>query len=103
MPAINRTLPVAEIAKLLKEKDARAADKHVAAVRKWPGDANLLTLAKAVHQRNKYVIFEGNKKFEIRYDSKFDAVFIKPVDNGFVPCGYINFKRLKEVLADADV
>lgn len=100
MPSINRTLPIAEITKLLKDKDAKAADKHLQVAKKWPGHSNMVLLAKAVVQRNRYVVFEGNKKFEIRYDSKFDAVFIKPFKNGFVPCGYFPYKKLKEVLAD---
>jgi hypothetical protein len=103
MPNIssNRELPVTEITKLLTEKTATQRDGHLAQVVKWPGEANLKLLAQAVVNRNKFVVL-NNKKFSIRYDSKYEAVFIKPADprDGFVPCGYISFRRLKDALTE---
>src|SRR6476646_6674880 len=103
MPNIsgNRELGANEITKLLTEKTASQRDGHLEAVKTWPGDANLKLLAEAVANRNKFVVL-NNKKFSIRYDSKYEAVFIKPADHrdGFVPCGYISFRRLKDALTE---
>jgi len=68
-------------------------------VRKWPSIEDLLTIAKAVEKRNSRVKLEDGNWYNIRYKSKYEAVFVKP-DRGFVPCGYLRYSKLKQVLAE---
>lgn len=94
----GRTLDPVEARRLFSIDQAARHDRSANAAIRWPGSYNLKLLAKAVKDRKMFVEFEPYMRFKIRYDSKFDAVFIKPADDGFVPCGYFSYKRLKDAL-----
>jgi len=96
----NRPLGADEARKILSIDEAAKHDVKVNAAKQWPGTYNLRLLAEAVNARRMFVEFEPYMRFKIRYDSKFDAVFIKPADGSFVPCGYFNYKKLKDVLEE---
>jgi hypothetical protein len=98
LPAINRALSEEEAQKLLSIDEAKERDAKMNAAKLWPGSYNVKLLAKAVKERKSFVEFEPYQRFVIRYDSKFDAVFIKPANGAFVPCGYFSYKKLKDAL-----
>lgn len=58
----------------------------------------MLNLALAVSRKDATVEI-GSKRYSIRYDNHWpDTVFVNPTDGRFVPCGYFNTKRLKDIL-----
>jgi len=64
---------------------------------KWPKEDDLIRLAKAVDAEEDVVVFTDGRKFKIR-DTNWNAVYISPIGEAFVPCGYFDIARLKEVL-----
>lgn len=60
----------------------------------WPGERNRLKLAKAVANRDRFVLF-GNDRFTIRYNES--NVLVKPTV-GFVPMGYFSRSELKSAI-----
>lgn len=96
-----RKLDTDEARKILSIDQAAKFDAKQTALNAWPGSYNLRLLAEAVNNRRSYVEFEPkNKRFSIRYDDIKEVVFIKPADtdNGFVPCGWFNYSKLKDAL-----
>jgi len=76
------------IKKLLgEEKVSTTSDAYK---ERWPGEKNLLTLARAVNANAKSVLFD-KKKFIITYYP--EAVRINPTE-GFAPMGWFSRKEL---------
>lgn len=98
---VFRKIDETEARRLLSADEAARLDENRRyAAHRWPGEYNLRLLAEAVDKRRHYVDFDnGTQRFSIRYESRYEAVFIKPANGGFVPCGYIPYQRLKEALA----
>jgi hypothetical protein len=88
---VNKKLNRREIDQLL-EKEPKI---HTM---KWPGDKDMVTLAKAVKAGESVVTFSDGRKFTIKDAERWDAVFVKPADGSFAPCGYFDRQRLKGVL-----
>jgi len=68
-------------------------------VTKWPSSTDIKLIAKAVSKRESRVKLSDGKWYKIRYESRWEAVFVKPEGKDFVPCGYLEYARLKQVLA----
>lgn len=65
---------------------------------RWPEKQNLLRIAKAVANKDEHVVFDNGQKFSIRYESRYDAAFVKPTNGDFVPCGYFPYDKLRGIL-----
>ena len=88
----SRSLEASEITKLLtQERIGQPAPK-------WPNAVDLKTLAHAVQTRDHYVTLSSGVRFIIRYESRYQAVFVRPDNGEFAPCGYISYKKLSEAL-----
>lgn len=96
----SRRLDIDEVKRLVaaSEIKKKEMEQSKAAAKSWPGAYNLHLLAEAVSTRRMFVTFENGVRFKIRYVAKYESVFIKPADNGYVPCGWFTYKRLKEAL-----
>lgn len=96
---LSRVLGGDEVRRLVASSEyaKKEAELSRAASRTWPGEYNIQLLAEAVSNRRRFVEFDNKKRFTIKYESKLEVVFIKPV-SGFVPCGYFSFKKLREAL-----
>lgn len=92
---MTRTLAMDDIQKLLKSEARTSKDPTGATYKeRWPGDANLIKIAKAVKRGADFVVFRNGQRFNLtRRDT--DLVLVKP-DSGFVPMGYFSIKKLKE-------
>lgn len=97
-PSINRSLGVNEITKLISVAKAAEIDAK-SKMHSWPGTYNLGLIADAVNNRRRFVDLEpSGKRFSIKYDERAKAVFLKPSEKGFVPCGWWTYDELKRVL-----
>lgn len=87
------------ITKLLKEETAKKKkdDEPMGATYKerWPGERNLLKLAKAVKAGKDFVVFTNGDRFSIVYSDE-NTVLVKPDFPKFVPMGYFSREKLKE-------
>lgn len=88
---MSKSLSTEQITDLLKKQPQEKAAS-------WPGKEDLKRLALAVQDGAKTVIFSDGRVFSIRYDTRWDAVFIKPAEGDYVPCGYFDKKKLREAL-----
>lgn len=104
----SRALDQSEITKLLKQAKPEKESPD-----KWPGEVNLKLIAEAVDNRRQFVDLNPNspdsRRFTIKYDERHKAVFVRPASNGknitsgissFTPCGWIEYKTLKEALVE---
>lgn len=62
---------------------------------KWPLEAHLEKIAKAVKRNETSVVVKG-RKFLLSKDDKRNEIIIKPAE-GFVPCGRIDMEVLAKL------
>lgn len=92
----NRELDEAEVRQLTRKSIEEVFDTI------WPGEQNLSLIADAVNLKRDHVQLEPDgQRFTIKYHNNAKAVFIKPDSEEFVPCVWLGYDRLKEVIADA--
>ena len=97
---VTRKLDAKEALKLMSIDQAEKVDKERKEAGRWPGSYNLKLLSDAVDSRRQFVEFEPNHmRFTIKYSSRWKAVFIKPANGQFVPCGWFSYDRLKQLIA----
>lgn len=96
---MNNTLSKDTISKLLREQESKKKDTDPLGSsykERWPGEANLIKIAKAVKRNADYVLFRDGTRFQIKYDTySKDVILIRP-ESGFVPMGYFSRRTLKE-------
>jgi hypothetical protein len=85
---MNKTLSKEEITKLLRN-DSRPTP--------WPSENDLKLLARAFKAGEDTVTLADKREYSIRYKESYDAVFVKPTDGKYVPCGWINVKTFKGI------
>lgn len=96
---MNNTLSKDTISKLLREQEPKKKDTDPLGSsykERWPGEANLIKIAKAVKRNSNYVLFRDGTRFQVKYDTyREDVVLVKP-ESGFVPMGYFSRQTLRE-------
>ncbi len=92
----NKPIDVSMAKSLLRASEVRL-DRSELESNRWPGPANMLRLANAVHEKLSVVVFSHGKSFKITYND--DNVKLKPSTGGFVPMGFFSYKQLSEVRA----
>ena len=90
----SKVLSASQVKNLLN--DNKGVNRNQVEPQRWPGDANLLRLAKAFTSRSPFVVFGNGTRFKIKYDAKRANVLIKPSTGEFAPMGYFSYKQLED-------
>lgn len=91
-------LSMATIRNLLKEKVKDKDPLMVTYKERWPGDLNMVKIAKAAKRGADFVLFRDGSRFSIKYND--DNVLLKPSNGEFAPMGFFSRKQLKEALEE---
>lgn len=94
MTTAIRKLSADTIRKLLKSDGGEKEEMSTAYKERWPGDNNLVKLAKAVDKDAEFVVFRNGSRFTITYLDT-DLIRINP-SVGFAPMGFFTRKSLQE-------
>jgi hypothetical protein len=95
---VNNTLSKDTITKLLKSVEPKKDEPvNTQYKERWPGEVNLVKIAKAVSRNADFVLFRNGTRFSVTYMSD-DTILVKPT-SGFVPMGFFSRNQLKDAIA----